>query len=48
MLESDPQVFRCAWFMGRSSEPAAIDLFAAPGALTPLGSACAAYPGACP
>ncbi|HEX6241815.1 MAG TPA: glycoside hydrolase family protein, partial [Polyangiales bacterium] len=46
-LESDPQVFRYAWFIGRSSQPGAIDLFAAPGARTPLGSAYAGYPGTC-
>jgi hypothetical protein len=48
LLESDPQVFRYAWFIGRSSQPGAIDLFGAPGALTPLGSAYSAYPGSCP
>ncbi|HEX2676399.1 MAG TPA: glycoside hydrolase family protein [Polyangiales bacterium] len=46
-LESDPKVFRYAWFIGRSSQPAANDLFAAPGALTALGSAYATLPGAC-
>jgi Glycosyl hydrolase catalytic core len=46
-LESDPQVFRYAWFIGRSSQPAANDLFAPAAALTPLGSAYVAYPGTC-
>ena len=46
-LESDPQVFRYAWFIGRSSQPEAYDLFAPGGARTPLGDAYIAYPGTC-
>ena len=46
-LESDPMVFRYAWFIGRSSTPGAIDLFAGPGELTTLGSAYAKFAGDC-
>lgn len=46
-LENDPMVFRYAWFIGRSSQPGAIDLFAGPGALTTLGAAYAGYAGFC-
>lgn len=46
-LESDARVFRYSWFIGRSSTAGAIDLFGASGALTPLGSAYAGYPGSC-
>jgi hypothetical protein len=46
-LESESRVFRYAWFIGRSSTPAAIDLLANTGELTPLGEAYASFPGTC-
>jgi Glycosyl hydrolase catalytic core len=48
VLEADPKVFRYAWFIGRSSPGSSTyDLFASPGALTPLGSTYTSFSGAC-
>jgi hypothetical protein len=47
ILEADPKVFRYSWFIGRSSTPAAYDLFGDPGKLTPLGQTYVGFPGAC-
>lgn len=46
-LESDPLMFRYAWFIGRSSSPGAIDLFADTGKLTTLGQAYAGFESDC-
>jgi len=43
-LESDPMVFRYAWFTGRSTGSPPISLLAADGKLTTLGTAYAAAP----
>jgi len=43
-LESDPMVFRYAWFTGRSTGSPPISLLAADGKLTALGTAYAAAP----
>jgi hypothetical protein len=48
LLESDPKVFRYAWFIGRSFPNGEADnLLGNPGALTPLGADYVGYPGAC-
>jgi hypothetical protein len=43
-LENDPDVFRYAWFSGRTTAIANVDLLAAPGALTALGQAYVSLP----
>jgi hypothetical protein len=39
ILEANPAVERYAWFTGRYPDASAVDLFAGPGELTPLGQA---------
>ncbi|RYG64693.1 hypothetical protein EON77_19425, partial [bacterium] len=46
-LESDPNVFRYSWFIGRSSNAGPIDILGSPGTLTPLGQAYVNYAGRC-
>jgi hypothetical protein len=43
-LESDPKVFRYAWFTGRSTNSPPISLLAGDGKLTALGTAYIAQP----
>ena len=38
VLEADPMIFRYSWFTGRSTQQPAINLLAASGVLTPLGT----------
>ena len=48
ILETDPRVFRYAWFTGRASDQPSLNLFGADaGLLTPLGQTYVGAPGAC-
>ena len=47
LLEADPKVFRYSWFIARSTNPSAYDLFGDPGQLTALGQTYVTLPGAC-
>ncbi len=46
-LENDPVIFRYAWFSGRTTAIANVDLLGTGGTLTPLGTEYVSLPAAC-
>lgn len=47
ILENDPNVFRYAWFIGRSTDRPAVSILGADGQLTELGQQYVSAPGSC-